>query len=148
MIVQTSYRAQDENILAYDIDRYADLFNDLIKSRIYSHNHSLPFYSAQDYDVTPRDLFDSANTSLFAHGCTVTEGIEQQFTIPSIGENVSKVIKIGKDGNENPEVDAPRIVGTFLGGGFILCSSINLVSKYKLVFFFFERQYPIAYWNI
>ena len=26
------------------------------------------------------------------------------------------IIKIGKDGSENLEVDAPRIVGTFLGG--------------------------------
>ena len=116
MIVQTSYRAQDENILSYDIDRYADLFNDLVRSRIYSYDYSLPFYSAQDFDVTPRDLFDSANSSLFAHGCVVSEGIQEQFTIPTVGENISKVIKIGKDGNENPEVDAPRIVGTFLGG--------------------------------
>jgi len=115
-IVQTSYRSQDENILAYDIDKYADLFTDLVNNRIYSHNNSLPFFSAQDFDVTPRDLFNSANNSLYAHGCLISEGIEQQFSIPSVGENISKVIKIGKDGSENPEVDAPRIVGTFLGG--------------------------------
>ncbi len=115
-IVQTSYRSQDENILSYDIDTYADLFSDLIKSRIYSHNNRLPFFSAQDFDVTPRDLYNSANHSLSSLGCIIDEGIEQQFSVPTVGENVSKIIKIGKDGNEHPEVDAPRIIGTFLGG--------------------------------
>ena len=38
-----------------------------------------------------------------------------------------------------------KSLGTFLGEGFILCSSINLVSKNNGVLFFFERQYPIAY---
>jgi len=115
-IVQTSYRSQDENILSYDINTYADLFSDLIKNKIYSHNNSLPFFSAQDFDVTPRDLYNSANHSLSSLGCIIDEGIEQQFSVPTVGENVSKIIKIGKDGNEHPEVDAPRIIGTFLGG--------------------------------
>ena len=115
-IVQTSYRSQDENILSYDIDTYADLFSDLIKNRIYSHNNSLPFFSAQDFDVTPRDLYNSANHSLSSLGCVIDEGIQQQFSVPTVGENISKIIKIGKDGNEHPEVDAPRIIGTFLGG--------------------------------
>lgn len=115
-IVQTSYRSEDENILNYDVDRYADLLSDLVNSKIYSHNNELPFFSAQDFDVTPRDLFNSANNSLSALGCTISEGIEQQFSIPSAGENVTKVIKVGKDGNPTADSDAPRIIGTFLGG--------------------------------
>jgi hypothetical protein len=115
-IVQTAARSQDENILSYDINKYADLFSDLVSNRIYSQDYKLPFFSAQDFDVTPRDLFNSANKSLYAHGCLVSEGTEQQFSIPSVGESISKVIKIGKQGNEKTEVDSPRLIGTFLGG--------------------------------
>jgi len=117
-LVQTRYKADQQNIVSYDLDKYAETFSDLARIKNLSHNGQLPFISVQQDKVTMRGVFDSVNKSLFDHGCVISEGITQQFSIPNPGENKHRAIKITDEGKEGPEVNAPRIVSAFLGGDF------------------------------
>ena len=117
-LVQTRFKADNQNIVSYDLDKYAETFADLARIKNLSHNNQLPFTSVQQDKLTMRGVFDNVNKSLFDHGCIVSEGITQQFSIPGPGESKHRAIKMTDQGKEGPEVNAPRVVSAFLGGDF------------------------------
>ena len=115
-LVQTDYKAIGQNIAAYDLDRYGELFSDLIKRKNISVKQNLPFYSAPIKKETTRDMFNSLNDGLQFHACQITEGTETLFTVP-VPNNVSrKVIKVGQEGHGKGEKKGDGLIGSVLGG--------------------------------
>ena len=117
-LIQTDYKATNQNIVSYDLNRYAEIFASLAKIKNLSQKGSLPFVSSQQDNLTSRGVFDTVSDSLFTHGCVISEGTVQQFSIPTPGDNKHRVIKMTDQGKEGPEVNAPRVVSAFLGGEF------------------------------
>ena len=118
MLVQTDYKSREQNIISYDLDRYAEMFSDIIKKEHLSDKGDLHFVSVENQDPGTRGIFNSVNDILFGHGCQISEGTEQQFTIPSPGEANRRVLNVGVSELNQKMDESPRAVAAILGGEF------------------------------
>ena len=53
-------------------------------------------------------MYNSVNNMLFEHGCQISEGTEQQFTIPSPGNATRRVINVGVSELSEKMDESPR----------------------------------------
>ena len=117
MLVQTDFKAEGQNVIEYDLDRYADLFSSLIDRKKISVEKRLPFFSMNGKDLTPRQTFKNLNNTLMLHGCQVKEGISYPFSVPTPMNAMQQVIKVGQEGHDKDEKKGLGIVDSILGGG-------------------------------
>ena len=117
-LVQTDYKSTEQNLISYNLDRYAEMFSDIIKKRHLSDDGELHFVSVEDRDVSARGIYNSVNDILFNHGCQISEGIEQIFTIPSPGGVTRRVLNVGVSEINEKMDESPRAVAAILGGEF------------------------------
>ena len=115
-LVQTDYKAIGQNIAAYDLNRYGELFSDLVKRKNISVKQNLPFYSIQAKTQTTKQLFNSLGESLQFHACQITEGIKSPFGVPSPSNVKGRVIKVGQEGHDKDLMKGDGLVGAILGG--------------------------------
>ena len=94
------------------------MFSDIIKKRHLSDDGELHFVSGEDRDVSARGIYNSVNDILFNHGCQISEGIEQIFTIPSPGGVTRRVLNVGVSEINEKMDESPRAVAAILGGEF------------------------------
>jgi hypothetical protein len=118
ILVQTNYKSTEQNIVSYDLDRYAEMFSDIIKKQHLSNKGDIHFVSLENQDTSTRGVFNSVNDSLFGHGCQISEGTEQLFTIPSPGEKNRRTIKVGTSELGEKLDSSPRAIAAILGGEF------------------------------
>ena len=117
-LVQTDYKSTNQNIVSYDLDRYAEMFSDIIRKEHLSNKGDLHFVSVENQDPGTRGVYNSVNNMLFEHGCQISEGTEQQFTIPSPGNATRRVINVGVSELNEKMDESPRAVAAILGGEF------------------------------
>ena len=115
-LIQTDYKAIGQNIAVYDLDRYGELFSDLIRRKNISVKQNLPFYSTKTRRQTTRQLFNSLGEGLQFHACQITEGTKSPFSVPSPNNVSPKVIKVGQEGHDKDEMKGDGLVGAILGG--------------------------------
>tara|TARA_R110000824_G_scaffold96244_5_gene230723 strand:- start:643 stop:3504 length:2862 start_codon:yes stop_codon:yes gene_type:complete len=86
-VVQPQYRNPDAPVCLYDIDRYGELFSDLIKIKKETAYLNRPFYAIEDpgskQDTENELLFKSLVSSLGNHYCSIKRGTQPLFAVPS-----------------------------------------------------------------
>jgi hypothetical protein len=92
-IEQTLYRSEDSNMLKFDLNRYGELFADIIKIKYNTEYLTKPFYQLYDNSFSQTKnfkLFHSLEDDLNEHYCYIAEDQEMQstFPLPSISNTI------------------------------------------------------------